>query len=231
MNHSVRRLNTISKALGCKTYLEIGVATGETILNVDVPSRAGVDPYFDFAWRDYVGRDGLDFYEYTSDKFFEKLDPSIKYDLVFIDGLHTYEQTYRDILNALFHSHHKTVIVIDDTVPNDVFSTFRERKDCKNYRSIFSNPEDNSWHGDTYKVVPLLKLFNPNYNLLTIATEGNPQTIIWRSDETNPPVCHSVIENLASADYLWFLKNRHMYNMVSEEVGLQVLTNWMEIKG
>ena len=225
MNHSVRRLNTLSKALGCKTYLEIGVATGETILNVDVPSRTGVDPYFDFSWRDYVGRHGLDFYEYTSDKFFELIDPSIKYDLIFIDGLHTYEQTYRDIINALLHSHRGTVILIDDTVPFDVFSTSRNPQECINLRYTCSEQREEYWQGDTYKVIPLIRLFNPHYNLSTITTDGNPQTLLWRADKVNAPHAHSIVENLASADYMWFLRNRHLYNMVTEEEGLDLVTS------
>ena len=222
MSHSARRLNTISKALGCKTYLEIGVATGETILSVDVPSRTGVDPYFAFDWRQEMSNANgtLDLQQCTSDKFFELIDPPIKYDLIFIDGLHTYEQTYRDIINALLHSHRGTVILIDDTVPSDVFSTSRDPQECIDLRYNFSEQRDSSWHGDTYKVVPLLRLFNPHYNLATITTGGNPQTLLWRADKANAPDGHSIVENLASADYMWFLKNRNLYNMTTEEEGL-----------
>ena len=38
-------------------------------------------------------------------------------DLVYLDGLHTFEQTYRDLCNTLMHAHPATVILVDDTVP------------------------------------------------------------------------------------------------------------------
>lgn len=233
MNHSVRRLNTISKALGCKTYLEIGVATGETILQVNVPSRTGVDPYFDFNWRqEVISANGtLDLQQCTSDLFFNNLDPSIRYDLIFIDGLHTYEQTYRDIINALLHSHSRTVILIDDTVPFDVFSTSRDPQECINLRYTCSEQREEYWQGDTYKVVPLLRLFNPHYNLATITTGGNPQTLLWEANGVNAPDGHSIVENLASADYLWFLRNRGLYNMVTEKEGLELVVDNLKIKG
>jgi hypothetical protein len=233
MSHSARRLNTISKALDCKTYLEIGVATGYTILKVDVPSRTGVDPHFAFDWRQEMSNANGSLYlqQCTSDKFFETLDPSIKYDLIFIDGLHTYEQTYRDIINALLHSHPRTVILIDDTVPSDVFSTSRDPQECVDLRFTFSEKRDSSWHGDTYKVVPLIRLFNPHYNLSTIVTDGNPQTLLWKADKLNAPDGHSVVENLASADYMWFLRNRDLYDMVTEERGLDLVITDLKIKG
>ena len=233
MNHSVRRLNTISKDLGCKTYLEIGVATGETILQVDVPSRTGVDPFFDFNWRQEMSNANgtLDLQQCTSDLFFNNLDPSIRYDLIFIDGLHTYEQTYRDIINALLHSHSLTVILIDDTVPFDVFSTSRDPQECINLRYTCSEQREEYWQGDTYKVVPLLRLFNPHYNLSTITTDGNPQTLLWKANGVNAPQCHSIVENLASADYMWFLRNRGLYNMVTEKEGLELVIDNLKIKG
>jgi len=39
----------------------------------------------------------------TSDEFFSTLRPSKRYDVAFIDGLHTFEQTYRDVINTFAH--------------------------------------------------------------------------------------------------------------------------------
>ena len=122
---SVRRLNRLAEALSCRTYLEIGVNKGETFLDVNVASRVGVDPEFHFDWSLHHGKDGIRLHQCLSDTFFGSIDPATTYDLIFVDGLHTFEQTYRDILHALRHSHPGTVIAIDDTIPCDVFSTCR----------------------------------------------------------------------------------------------------------
>lgn len=226
---SSRRLNSLATALGCRSYLEIGVETGQTLLEVSVAQRTGVDPQFQFDWQKLHGHDGIELHPCTSDSFFADLDAEVRYDLIFIDGLHTFEQTYRDILHALRHSHPRTVILIDDTVPSDTFSCCRDYDQCRDLRSQFGNPNDNSWHGDTYKVVPLLSVFNCDLQLLTLASGGNPQTLLWRpsqpleEDPLRTMQAMWAVQNLAAADYLWFLQNTSLYNPAPEEQGLQTV--------
>ena len=229
MNHSTRRLNTISEALNCQSYLEIGVSQGDTFLSVNCNFKIGVDPYFDFNWKQYHDGEKINLHQITSDQYFNTDPEYSKYDLIFVDGLHTYEQTYRDILNCLLHSHSDTVILIDDTVPCDVFSTLRNPDECIRLRYTNSHQGDSRWHGDTYKVIPLLKLFNPQYNIATIMDNGNPQTLLWRSNSINTPDGHEVMNNLSSMDYLWFLKNIHMYNPTTEKEALERVID--QIKG
>jgi len=68
------------------------VLEGETFANVKVWRRCGVDPspLFDAV---LLPR-GSSFAVTTSDEFFSTLRPSKRYDIAFIDGLHTFEQTY-----------------------------------------------------------------------------------------------------------------------------------------
>ena len=229
---SVRRLNRLAQALACRNYLEIGVSSGATFLNVNVASRTGVDPGFQFDWKDHDGKDGIHLHSCTSDCFFDSLDPSSTYDLIFVDGLHTFEQTYRDILHALRHSHPGTVIAIDDTVPCDVFSTSRNFEDCVEMRLSLTGVNDNRWHGDTYKVVPLLSAFNNDLRLITLIDGGNPWTLIWKppipiaEDGLRTMQAMWAVQNLGAADYLWFLGNFSLYEAVSEEDGLrEVITS------
>jgi hypothetical protein len=224
---SVRRLNHLASALGCRSYLEIGVFEGETFLHVDVASRTGVDPLFRFDWRSQHNKEGRQFHECTSDEFFHNLDPSIRYDLIFVDGLHTFEQTYRDILHALRHSHAGTVIAIDDTIPCDVYSTCRDQEECYDLRWRCTASEDRRWHGDTYKVVPLIAAFNNDLRLITLIDGGNPWTLIWRppgpepQDDIRAMQALWAVQNLGAADYLWLHSNVSLYAPVSEAEGLQ----------
>jgi hypothetical protein len=229
-DYSARRLNNLAAALNAQSYLEIGVETGHTFLNVSCGSKTGVDPFFLFDWQSYNSHKGFRLCNSTSDDFFQNLETSTKYDLVFIDGLHTFEQTYRDIINSLRFSHSQTVFLIDDTVPCDVFSTCRDQAECLSLRSQLLGSSDNRWHGDTYKIVPLLSVFNCDLKLATIVDKGNPQTLLWRPNLAREPDPIQVtqamwaLQNLAAADYLWLLQNFSLYNPVTEDEAIdQVL--------
>jgi hypothetical protein len=65
--------------------------------------------------------------------------------VIFVEGLHAFEQTYRDILHALRHSHPGTVIAIEDTISCDVFSTSRSLEDCVAMRYSLTGVADSSW--------------------------------------------------------------------------------------
>lgn len=90
-----------------KSYLEIGVRNKNNNFNkIRADHKDGVDP----ARRTRCN------YVMTSDKFFS--NNTIKYDLIFIDGLHLYEQVYRDIISSLKFIKEDGVIVMHDCNPN-----------------------------------------------------------------------------------------------------------------
>jgi len=200
---------------------------GRNILRCQCCSRVGVDPEFCFDWSSHHGKDGIQLHQCLSDTFFDSIDPATTYDLIFVDGLHTFEQTYRDILHAVRHSHPGTVIAIDDTIPCDVFSTSRSLQDCVGMRYSLTGVADSSWHGDTYKVIPLLTAFNNDLRLITLIDGGNPWTLIWRppipiaEDELLTMQAMWAVQNLSAADYLWFCSNLSLYAPVSEADGLR----------
>jgi hypothetical protein len=223
---SPRRLNRLAEALGCKTYLEIGVSKGTTFHAVHVETKTGVDPNFEFDWQ--ADHDGAHtrLLPLTSDAFFAAEPIESQFDLIFIDGLHTYDQTYRDLQNALLHSHPGTVILIDDTIPFDAYSCCRDQGEAIQLREQSIGVTNAMWHGDTYKIMPLIHLFHPAYQYCTIIDQGNPQTILWRSkqprevDELASMTTFWSLENLAACDYLWMLRNPQLFNPVGEEAGL-----------
>jgi predicted O-methyltransferase YrrM len=228
-NASVRRLSVLSEALGCSSYLEIGVSEGGTLMALEIPERVGVDPAFKFNWQQYDGRDGMELHACNSDEFFASLPRERRFDLIFVDGLHAYEQTYRDILNALRHSHDRTVILIDDTIPSDVFSTLRSQQACIEARKMCTGVVDANWHGDTFKVLPLLTVFHPDLRLVSLGDGGNPQTLLWRPPLPQPedPLrtlqAMAGLENLAAVDFLWLLNNLELWNVVPEAAGLETV--------
>ena len=56
-------------------------------------------------------------YIQESDDYFSSLDKTIKYDLIFIDGLHLEHQVDKDINNSLNHLSENGVIIIHDCNP------------------------------------------------------------------------------------------------------------------
>jgi hypothetical protein len=234
---SARRLNWLAKRLSCRTYLEIGVCTGKTFFSVDIKYRTGVDPSFQFDHNSFHDEDRIKLLNLCSDEFFSALPADEIYDLIFLDGLHTYDQTYRDFQNALLHSHPDTVLLIDDTWPCDVFSTIRDMSSALKLRQSLTRGSDTRWHGDTYKIIPLLALFHTSYQYATIIDRGNPQTLVWRkkpSDAERPAEQFFglemmqpflALENLAACDFLWFIQNHTLYHPMTEEEALAAALN------
>ena len=173
---SPRRLNFLIHELHLSSYLEIGVLEGETFANVKARRRYGVDPepIFDPALLPRRSK----FAVVTSDAFFASIRPTERFDVAFIDGLHTFEQTYRDVINTLMHLR-SGVIVIDDTVPSDEYSAIPDQDESYRAREE-AGLEGRPWHGDVWRVVTLLDRHHSELEWRTIVDEGNPQTLLWR---------------------------------------------------
>ena len=89
-----------------KSYLEIGCDNDENFSKIIIDKKTGIDPIKGGTLR------------MTSDNFFEK---NIKnFDLIFLDGLHTYEQTIKDIDNSLRYLNINGVILIHDCLPTKI---------------------------------------------------------------------------------------------------------------
>ncbi len=197
-----------------RTYLEIGVAKGETFLHVDVPERTGVDPRFNLDVST-ITADNVKHLEMTSDAYFCQLTRDVVFDLVFVDGLHTFEQTYRDLCNVLDHTHANSVILIDDTLPVDVYSAMPDPAKALAYRTR-TGDDSRAWHGDVYKVVYAIHDYHITLDYRTILGSGNPQTVVWRS-----PICRkpfrSSMEALARLTYFDLLDSLEILRPVSED--------------
>ena len=169
------------------TYLEIGVEYGYTFVNVKSDLKYAVDPNLRFnkllrprSWR---------LHETNSDEFFSSLEKSVKFDVVFLDGLHTSEQTYRDFCNCLPHLKSKSVVIIDDTVPSDEFSAISDQELSYQLRLKSGKPGDGSWHGDVFRVIEgINSVRNFPFNIATISNLNNPKTVIWISPELSWPI-------------------------------------------
>jgi len=135
IKHHTELLNYLISKHGLKSYLEIGVQNPANNLNkINCPSKVGVDPEVD-AYGRYLC---TEVWKMTSDDYF-KQSLNDKFDLIFIDGLHTAEQVEKDFKNALHCLTDKGFIVIHDCLPVE------EKTTC------VPRGEQKIWHGDVYK--------------------------------------------------------------------------------
>lgn len=171
------RLNELILINHGRAYLEVGVAHGETFEAVNAEWRIGVDPWPDFA----VDRlpKGVRFSRRTSDKFFERLPSHVRFDVIFLDGLHEAHQTMRDLRNALLHLSPRGVIVIDDTVPTDSVAAISQQELSISTAEKLGLPFPRPWMGDVYRVVHTLSLHGQGLDYFTYDDVGRHQTVVW----------------------------------------------------
>lgn len=130
-------------------YLEIGVERGTNFLQIRAPLKVAVDPAFKIPGGVRM-IEGEHFVETTSDEFFAQHTNLLegKVDVVFIDGLHTYEQALKDVENALDILSEGGVIVMHDCLPTS------EAEACKYESEAKAHPEfRNAWTGDVFRAI------------------------------------------------------------------------------
>lgn len=129
---------------GDTTYLEIGVRNPvDNYAHIKATKKYSVDPGIEFK------ENPVDF-AVTSDSFFQKvrnneiLSSNIKFDVIFIDGLHLAEQVDRDIRNALDFIKDDGYIVMHDCNPPTEWHA-REEPNCCHTPAVWF------WNGTTWK--------------------------------------------------------------------------------
>lgn len=153
-------LARILDAVKPRTYVEIGVARGDSLRLAKPPTLAiGVDPEPQLA--SPLAANHKVFAE-TSDAFFAARDPraelgGLPIDLAFIDGMHHFEFALRDFANLERHSTPDSIILIHDCYPLDRETAQRERR-------------RDFWSGDIWRLIVLLKKYRPELAVHTIAT-------------------------------------------------------------
>ena len=107
-------------------YLEIGCDQNQLFSKVVVKNKIGVDPVSGGNIRK------------TSDVFFK--GNKDKFDIVFIDGLHTYDQVKKDILNSVNYLNENGIILVHDCMPDSL-----GKQAVPRYKM--------QWNGDVWKAI------------------------------------------------------------------------------
>ncbi len=154
----------VSQFQDCQ-YLEIGCANNSLFDSVPVRDKFGVDP----------ARGGT--HRMTSDAFFEQ--NTQKFDVIFIDGLHTYEQVRKDVVNSISALNPNGWVLMHDMLPRN----WTEHH--------VPNLSASAWTGDVWKVAfELAKTDGIELRLLKIdqgvaafkLTKSNPQLVDMQAE-------------------------------------------------
>ena len=168
-------------------YLEVGVRKGITFDRVPAHRKVAVDPVFAFDHEE-MAREHPEaaYHQVTSDEYFATLvGADEQFDVIYLDGLHVYEQTLRDLMNALHHLQPQGVIVIDDTRPPSYLASLTERESFFTVKKYLESP-DPRWMGDVFKLVWFIETFCPHLTYRTIA-DNHGQTVVWRKRRSDYP--------------------------------------------
>ena len=150
MNYLIDKYNIIN-------YLEIGVNDGLCIRQIKAEHKDGVDPY---PGSEVGGAIVPEInYPISSDEFFELIKGhDIKYDMIFIDGLHHSTQVDKDIQNALNHIVDNGFIILHDCNPLD-------------YHMQLVPRVTGLWNGDVWKSIVKLRCSEPNLEVTVVDTD------------------------------------------------------------
>ena len=170
--HYFQVLARIMEAARPRSYVEIGVAAGDSLRLVKAPTVAiGIDPQPQLTAP--LASHQKVFVE-TSDAFFAGHDlraelGGLPVDLAFIDGMHHFEFALRDFANLERYCTPASTILIHDVYPLDRETAERERK-------------RNFWSGDIWRLILLLKKVRPDLTIHTIGTAPTGLALVRKLD-------------------------------------------------
>jgi SAM-dependent methyltransferase len=181
-------LNFLVSKYGYKSYLEIGLADGKNLSQVIAQRKVGVDP----------SSASPATHQMTSDDFFATNQET--FDLIFIDGLHLYEQVLRDVENSLNCLNPGGLIVMHDCMPIQIQHQARY-------------PIIGDWNGDVWKAAALIRMHAGDVHFCVLDMDWGCGILTPDSTQTLFPA--TPVENM---DWNFYVQNKkQLLNVVSVE--------------
>jgi hypothetical protein len=177
------------------TYLEIGVQQGLGFGGVRARTKIGVDPKFTSwrlrlrAWaapiRTRIGPDTGEFlFACPSDRFFERqrrLLGRVGLHCVLVDGLHTADQSFRDVINSLDWLADSGVIVLHDCNPTSEVAALPAMA------MAWRRPDfTGEWNGDVWKTIVRLRATRPDLQVCVLDCDQGVGLV--RRGDGGPPL-------------------------------------------
>ena len=185
--HRLEIIQNIIISKNYKKYLEIGCDKDQIFSNILIDFKIGVDPVQGGNVRK------------TSDDFFKNnLD---KFDIIFIDGLHEYEQVNKDINNSLKALNDGGIILLHDCMPKSYFHQAVPRSRM-------------SWNGDVWKNIVEARA-NPEIDTYTCFADEGIGIIFNRLNRNKLIINKKNFKKLKFRDF--YYNYREYLNIISAE--------------
>lgn len=156
--HRLELIQLAIQKTNATDYLEIGCDKNQIFNNINVANKIGVDP----------ARGGN--IRITSDEFFKQ--NTQKFDVIFVDGLHHYDQVGRDVNNSLKYLKEGGIVIIHDMLP---------KKELHAEVPI-PNPFRKPWLGDVWRLgFDLMARSDINFNIVKMDSGCG---ILWKGSQT-----------------------------------------------
>lgn len=229
LKHRRNLIPYLAKKIKARTYLEIGVKGGKTFLPIPVRKKYAVDPNFKI--KPAYKRKQLLFYfpnlfakyfDCTSDYFFEKYAPKTiklkQLDLAFLDGLHTFEQVYKDIINTLPYMSDKGIIILHDCSPKSYAAAY-PAGNIDEVKKINPKGFAGMWSGDVWKAIPQLRVSHPELEIFVIDNDSGLGIISKRPLFKNKAkIFETPLNDITDWQYEYLERNRgEILNIISDQ--------------
>lgn len=177
-------------------YLEIGTFKDDLFKHVKCKKKIGVDPVSGGNIRK------------TSDEFF--LNNKETFDLIFIDGLHHYNQVKKDINNSLKVLNKNGIILMHDCLPRNYYYQAVPRSQL-------------NWNGDTWKSFLEVR-GNSNYDAYCCYADQGIGVILKRN---NRNILELENKNILKLEYNDLADNYKKYlNLIEFEELLEIIKDY-----
>lgn len=161
------------------TYVEIGVASGKTLLRVQADRVVGVDP----SPEPFERPERCTLHLVASSTYFrEMVSADAPISVAFVDGLHLWETCLEDIISCFEHLKQGGYVIVDDVYPPGIgeamrAETYEEAVRCADRAGLTIE----NWMGDVWRsIVALTGADVPGLRWATVPiTRDRYHTIFW----------------------------------------------------
>ena len=218
----MNRTDVIQKVINdinATSYLEIGLGDSSNFRSLKAKVKVGVDPNISIGFKKFTRKilHNEQTFKLTSDQYFSQTQE--RFDVIFIDGLHTYSQARKDIINALTILNEGGVIIVHDTNPLSAANAFPVENDidevlCKVQKGEIPGWNGN-WNGDVWKAIYYLRMKRQDLSIQTVDLDFGLSFITKRKAQAEYKIEDVDLDQLTFDD---FHRNRErILNLMTPE--------------
>ena len=194
-------------------YLEIGVRNGETFFSIRAKKKYGIDPNYFFSKR-FLFKSLFKTYNWSYKMFKEESNTffiqrasqmrNFRISVAFIDGLHTYEQSFNDAINCLRWLEPNGIIIFHDSNPQSEEAASPQ---------LPSTPIN--WNGDVWKTIKHFRELSEYFECYTFDADQGLGVLSMKK-----PVGLSTLSNLKPNEEISRLPYKTLSDNRKEFLGL-----------